>query len=161
MICNIKRKGSTGTSTSVFSPALIPEAAYTQTFLGGDSDLPSHGRGPNSRPSKSEQMYAFCLKQFSQTLTSTTGPLKTTEHNPSGPPAANQSAPALKTRKQKFQLISGVSYNDYCDLVVEVVKKYPDSHGNMELYVTDYTSHDALFDYPSSQEADADTELYR
>ena len=57
-------------------------------------------------------------------------------------------------KKMRFGLIQDFQPNFFYDLLVEVVKIYPANYGVCEMYVTDYTSHRDLFDYPSPEETD-------
>lgn len=128
-----------------------------QSFLG-EKDIPSLPQNPNPRPSKAEQMYAITLRQLAPSVVNTAGPSDAVSI--SARPATDRAGGAPQNNF-KFRLITNVNYNDYCDLAVEVVKKFPNSNGNMELYVTDYTANDSLYDYPAPDDADADDEFSR
>ncbi|CAD0097308.1 unnamed protein product, partial [Aureobasidium vineae] len=159
------------TSTVVYQAASIPEPAFKQSFLG-EKDIPCLPQDPSPRPSKAEQMYAIDLKQLTPSVINVagasdataipTGPAAGPSHPISVPnrPATGRTSGPLQTNS-KFRLIQAVSYNDYCDLAVEVIKKFPNPSGNMELYVTDYTPNDSLYDYPAPDDADAEDELER
>ncbi|KAG9654417.1 hypothetical protein KCU95_g13186, partial [Aureobasidium melanogenum] len=153
IIANLKRL----TSTIVYQAVSIPEPGFMQSFLG-EKDIPSLPQDPNPRPSKAEQMYAITLKQLAPSVSNTAGPSDAVPIPTR--PAADRAGGPPKTNF-KFRLITHVSYKDYCDLAVEVVKKFPNSNGNMELYVTDYTANDSLYDYPVPDDADADDEFNR
>lgn len=103
-------------------------------------------------------MYAITLRQLASSLIDTAGPSNAVSIPTR--PAADRAVGPPQT-KGKFRLIQNINYNDYCDLAVEVVKKFPNSNGNMELYVTDYTANDSLYDYPAPDDADADDEFSR
>jgi protection-of-telomeres protein 1 len=128
-----------------------------QSFLGG-KDIPCLPHDPHPRPSKFEQMYALGLKQLTPSVVSTASISKSIAI-PTGP-AAGRSVGSLPTR-DKFRLIQNANYNDYCDLAVEVIKKFPNSNGYMELYVTDYTPNNALYDYPAPNGEDVTDEFGR
>lgn len=49
-------------------------------------------------------------------------------------------------RREKFSLIKDVRIDMFYDLVGQVVKKYP-SNGCVELYITDYTANQLLYNY--------------
>lgn len=141
----------------VYQADSIPEPGFMQSFLG-EKDIPSLPQDPIPRPSKMEQLYAINLKQLAPSVINTAGPSDAVSI-PTRPAADRASCPPQLNGK--FRLIQNVNYNDYCDLAVEVVKKFPNSNGNMELYVTDYTVHDSLYDYPAQDDADADDEFSR
>lgn len=128
-----------------------------QSFLG-EKDIPCLPHDPHPRPSKSEQMYALGLKQLTPSVVNAADTSNLTVI-PTGPAAGRVGGP-LPTR-DKFRLIQSVRYNDYCDLAVEVIKKFPNSNGYMELYVTDYTSNNALYDYPAPNGEDVTDEFDR
>ncbi|KAG9947388.1 hypothetical protein KCU85_g5857, partial [Aureobasidium melanogenum] len=151
IIANVKRL----TSTIVYQAASIPEQGFMQSFLG-EKDIPSLPQDPSPRPSKAEQMYAITLRQLAPSVVNTAGPSDAASIPTR--PAADRAGGAPQN---KFRLITNVNYNDYCDLAVEVVKKFPNSNGSMELYVTDYTANDSLYDYPAPDDADADDEFSR
>lgn len=166
MIVNFKGRGGTG--TVVFPAATIPEEAFKQSFLGGGKELNCVCHPPNMRPNTNEQMYAIHLKkEFAPVLVPSrpsvnaiAGP-STSASIPTGL-ARSKGGPPVKG-KNKLRWISDAQYGNYCDLVVEVVKKYPTSNGTVELYVTDYTTNDLLFDYPQPNQKndDEDDYLYR
>ncbi|KAI4724272.1 hypothetical protein E4T49_07993 [Aureobasidium sp. EXF-10728] len=159
------------TSTVVYQAASIPEPAFKQSFLG-EKDIPCLPQDPSPKPSKAEQMYAIHLKQLTPSVINVasasdataipTGPAAGPSHSMSVPNrlAAGKASGLLQTNS-KFRLIQAVTFNDYCDLAVEVIKKFPNPNGNMELYVTDYTPNDALYDYPAPDDADAEDEFGR
>ena len=66
--------------------------------------------------------------------------------------ASSSSAPAMtQGRREKFSLIKDVETDTYYDIVGQVVKLYP-SNGRVELYVTDYTSNNLLWNYEWGQD---------
>ncbi|KAI5209678.1 hypothetical protein E4T38_02358 [Aureobasidium subglaciale] len=150
------------TSTFVFQPDNLPrEEAYMQSFYGGQNlpYLRQVPQGSHTTPSKDEQMYAIGLMRLSLPALVTAAASKATSL-PDRPAASRTGGPP-KVKANKLRLIQSVGYDQYCDLVVEVVKKFPDSYGNMELYVTDYTSNNLLYDYPAPNDADAEDDYNR
>ncbi|KAG9521833.1 hypothetical protein KCU93_g7194, partial [Aureobasidium melanogenum] len=145
------------TSIIIYQAASIPEPGFMQSFLG-EKDIPSLPPDPNPKPPKTEQVYAITLKQLAPSVVNTAGPSDAVAI-PTRPAADRAGRPPQTNGK--FRLITNVNYNDYCDLAVEVIKKFPNSNGNMELYVTDYTANDLLYDYPAPDDADADDEFSR
>jgi protection-of-telomeres protein 1 len=107
-------------------------------------------------------MYALDLKQLVPPSVSAVGTSNTTTI-PTGLDTGRPGGPPPRTTKltNKSRLIQAVKYDDYCDLAVEVIKKFPNSNGNMELYVTDYTPNPSLYDYPSPEDAEADGDFSR
>jgi protection-of-telomeres protein 1 len=152
-INNIKRV----TNTVVYQATSIPDAGFRQSFLG-DKDIPCLPQDAFPRPSKAEQMYALSLKQLTPSVVIAANTSNTTAIS-AGPAAGTAGGPP--SRNTKFRLIQSVNYNDYCDIAVEVIKKFPNSNGNMELYVTDYTQNNNLYHYPDPDEADADDDFSR
>ncbi|KAI9847019.1 MAG: hypothetical protein M1837_003375 [Sclerophora amabilis] len=63
-----------------------------------------------------------------------------------------QVAPSVSPPRQKFSLLQDVKGNVFYDLVGQVVKTFAASWGRYEIYVTDYTSNDSLFNYEWGQE---------
>ncbi|KAK2810288.1 hypothetical protein FQN50_003019 [Emmonsiellopsis sp. PD_5] len=99
-------------------------------------------------PNPSERAYALFMiggagptRQSSSVppqpaVTTTTTPART---------AAVQKAKAPVRRK--FSLIKDLAYNTFVDLIVQVVKTYPEDYQRFQLYVTDYTENKQLFNY--------------
>ncbi|THX53838.1 hypothetical protein D6D08_09537, partial [Aureobasidium pullulans] len=150
MIGNMKRL----TSTMVFQAHNIPEPGFIQTFAGGQKELECLSQGPDAKASMAEQGYAIGLKELIPSALGPLGPSNITSI--STRPAAGRATGPPQLRNNKLRLIQGVAFNEYCDLIVEVVKKFPDVNGHMELYVTDYTPNDSLYDYPSPSESSVD-----
>jgi protection-of-telomeres protein 1 len=156
-IINVKKC----TNTVVYPAASIPEPAFKQSFLGA-KDIPCLPQDAFPKPSKAEQMYALDLKQLTPPGVNAAGTSNTTTIH-TGLDTGRAGGPPPRTTKltNKSRLIQAVGYNDYCDLAVEVIKKFPNSNGNMELYVTDYTPNPSLYDYPSPEDAEADDDFSR
>lgn len=71
---------------------------------------------------------------------------------PSSPPTGSVLPPSLDALstvqvRDKFSLVKDVSVGTFYNLVGQVVRLYP-SNGRVELYVTDYTSHCLVWNYP-------------
>ncbi|KAH0564978.1 hypothetical protein GP486_001626 [Trichoglossum hirsutum] len=66
-------------------------------------------------------------------------------------PGSKSSTPASQRQqapeRQKFSLIRDVESAQFYDIVGEVVKTFPSSGSAFEVYVTDYTSNENLFNY--------------
>jgi len=128
-----------------------------QSFLG-EKDIPYLPPDAMPKPSKTEQMYALGLKQLTPSIVNIAAASKPTAI-PTGPAASRAIGPLPIS--SKLCTIQNAKYDKYCDLAVEVIKKFPNSNGNMELYVTDYTSNDALYDYPAPGDAEVHDEFGR
>ncbi|KAL8909455.1 MAG: hypothetical protein Q9171_005023 [Xanthocarpia ochracea] len=86
------------------------------------------------------------------------------------PAATNQTQTSVETpstagtpssflgRREKFALVKDLQINMFYDLVGQVVKIYP-SNGVVELYITDYTSNNLLFDYSWGHGDDESSDL--
>ncbi|KAJ9271664.1 hypothetical protein DTO212C5_2089 [Paecilomyces variotii] len=69
--------------------------------------------------------------------------------------SASRSQPPPSTPRDRFSLIKDVKAHTFADLVVEVVKTWRE-YDKFILYVTDYTSHGELYDYPDPSADDGD-----
>ncbi|GAB7352531.1 hypothetical protein MBLNU459_g2924t1 [Dothideomycetes sp. NU459] len=133
-------------STSVVFPVdSIPAEAYKLAYL--------------------EQMYAVHLKDklsgqiavaphVTSGQTADTGLCKSAIAEPSKLPATTYGPKLRKTSS-----IRDLAYNTFYNLSVEVIKIFPGQYADLELYVTDYTSNDLLYDYPHPEEKDDGTGL--
>ena len=130
------------TSWAVFASDSIPEKAPPRFQLAFVKD----SRAP--APSLAEMEYAIflCNSRDRSTFRKTSQSLFASADV--SPPQTNSiiqtSAPRLS--RDKFSIIKDVQIDKYYDLVGQVVKIYP-SNGNVELYITDYTSNPLLYNY--------------
>ncbi|KAL8918368.1 MAG: hypothetical protein Q9208_007387 [Pyrenodesmia sp. 3 TL-2023] len=134
---------STHASTWIVFPAVsIPEKAspgpLNLRFLPVKGYLPSqeHMRYAvelcNSRErSRYDASAPITISSSAQSSTATT--------------ATTISTPSL-ARRDKFALVKDVQIDKFYDLVGQVLKVYP-GNGVVELYLTDYTSHQSLYNY--------------
>jgi protection of telomeres protein 1 len=74
---------------------------------------------------------------------------------------SGSSSSALRQQKasaHKFSLIHNIQSSKFYDIVGEVIKTYPSGSGVFEVYITDYTANENLFNYewrpPSSDDFD-------
>ncbi|KAL9592342.1 MAG: hypothetical protein Q9179_006817, partial [Wetmoreana sp. 5 TL-2023] len=136
---------SRNTSWTVFSAASIPEKAPS-----GQLNLSCLGGKGSSRPSQELMRYAIELcNSRDRTAYGTDSP-------PSHPTSShiqalvahssNPSTPSSSMRRDKFALVKDVQVDTFYDLIGQVIKVYP-SNGVVELYVTDYTANNLLFNY--------------
>lgn len=79
------------------------------------------------------------------------------QRQPSSPTTASSAtshSATAPTPWHKFALVQDVQVNKFHDLTVEVVKIFANKYGDsVDMYVTDYTSHKELYDYPSPEES--------
>lgn len=59
-------------------------------------------------------------------------------------------------RREKFSLIKDIAINTYYDLVGQVIKIYPNT-SCVELYITDYTSNNLLYNYQWGKEGEKES----
>ncbi|KAL8999833.1 MAG: hypothetical protein Q9169_001373 [Polycauliona sp. 2 TL-2023] len=110
---------------------------------------PGKGAGP---PTEEQLRSAIELCNSRDRTTSNTGPpnIDTPSMNSTQTAATDASIASVPSsivgRRDKFTLLKDISANMFCDLVGQVVKTYP-GNGVAELYITDYTSNNLLFNY--------------
>lgn len=130
------------TSWAVFASGSIPEKApprFQLAFVKGP-------RAPAPPPTVMEYAIFLCNSRDRNTFR------KISESYPPGaevlPSQTDSSVQASAPRRtrDRFSLIKDVQVNDYYDLVGQVVKIYS-SDGNVELYITDYTTNPQLYNY--------------
>lgn len=133
-----------GTSWVVFPAGSIPEKAPSSAVQLKNVKDP---RG--LAPTISEMHYAIslCNSRDRSTFTAL-----------SSPPAGSVVTPSCDASstvqwRDKFSLIKDVQVDTFYNLVGQVVKLYP-SNGNVELYITDYTAHNLLWNYPEPDDGD-------
>lgn len=155
------------TQWSVFTQASLPKPEFAMAYMGNKQKLQSKDSSNYSTKtplSLAQQKYIIDLANNYSNLSTV---LKSTAN--AQPHAETrmtaEKRPALisdlnfdgrkrfqAARADKFRLIRDVQDNQYCDLVVEVVKKWS-AMGGCELYVTDYTTNELLWDYPDPLDA--------
>ena len=163
------------TWSCTFPATGIPEMGpYTVGFSIGSNTLPCSSRFPSHiHPTIPEQMYAIWLKSImaghiSAHMSARAMPAPSARPPPTGPAAMSRaapgqslpkSAPAFASTKaaqkvsKKFGLLTDMVPNTFRDLIAHVIKIFPSTYGDyVELYVSDYTSHPLLFDYPTPEE---------
>ncbi|KAL9096831.1 MAG: hypothetical protein Q9165_000795 [Trypethelium subeluteriae] len=126
----------------------IPKPGYHAPF-GGDRQLPhvpTRGAAPLSA---SEQLYAIHLKENLNSLDLHQNKVAH-EPQPRLAHSVGVQNPGLSLPRQtKFSLIKDVKPQNFYDLVGHVIKMFPSSYGEVDLYVTDYTSNSLLPDHAS------------
>lgn len=133
-----------GTSWVVFPAASIPEKApLSAVQLENVKDT----RG--LAPTLSEMHYAISLCN-SRDRSTFTAPSSTPTGSALTP---SRDASSTVHRRNKFSLVKDVEVDSFYNLVGQVVKLYP-SNGNVELYITDYTWHNLLWNYPEPDDGD-------
>ncbi len=127
------------TSWTVFPAASIP-TAIPPSQLNLKHVKETRATIPN--PSEGQYAVSLCNSRDRSTFTvSNEMPASTYE---AGLPSGNSPANAIK--RDKFTLVKDAQVETYYDLVGQVVKVYA-QNDRVELYVSDYTSNNLLFNY--------------
>lgn len=162
-----------GTSCVTFPAESIPQAAFKISIAGGKRTIQCVSWPVNKGPDIAEQLYAITLKASTSVDRNAfwdsvpTGP----KSMQSGPKIVHQDtrgasngawqsnatrvvqaqpqAFAYPALRDKFGLVANAAIDRYYDLVVHVVKVFP-GPAPCELYVTDYTSNNMIYDYQFS-----------
>lgn len=143
------------TSWVVFPSDSIPEKAPPRFRLTYVKDQ----RSQAPLPAEMEYAMLLCNSRDRSTFRKVSEPSSHTagdgDLSSQGHSVAHTSA--QQQRQEKFSMIKDVTIDRYHDLVGQVVKIYP-ANGNVELYITDYTSNSFLYNYewgiPSAEDAD-------
>ncbi|OJD17595.1 hypothetical protein AJ78_02346 [Emergomyces pasteurianus Ep9510] len=107
-----------------------------------------------------EKSYALALMGVDSTIYSnhqTIQAQQVANPAPSLPPAAK---PNTSNGRPKFSLIKDLSYGTFVDLVVQVVKTFPEDYQRFLLYVCDYTQNKKLFNYALEEGGPRDGDEY-
>ena len=161
------RMGISGYSTGW---TVFPISRWRET---GSATAPSPSfikDSKDSSPSEAEMQYARELcslaTQTDSVSASAADPSSVGLHNNSfagstlSPPSSARPVITNSTpRRDKFSLIADVKADTYYDLTGEVVKIYP-SNGVVELYISDYTSNQLLYDYEWGSGENRDNSTY-
>lgn len=135
-----------GTTWAVFPAASIPTAMPTSQLQL------KHVKEPRAAvPNPSEMQYAVSLCNSHDR--STFSVLNVMPASTFGAGSPSGSPPANSIRRDKFTLIKNAQVETYYDLVAQVVKVYA-HNDRVELYVSDYTSNNLLFNYEGDQDDD-------
>ncbi|KAI9801609.1 MAG: hypothetical protein M1825_003288 [Sarcosagium campestre] len=125
---------------------ILPAGSVPATAEGSQKALPYIFGRRCPRPSAAEEAYLIQLYHLHDKSTFPAPDLPAgTVANPSHEPA--DSIAVVPFRKQKFSLIESVQALTFYDLVVEVVKTFSGGDDRHEIYVTDYTENDLLYNY--------------
>lgn len=119
-----------------FLPEVVPSSSIQLRHISGNRA---------AKPSAHEMRYAveICNWHDRSLYTSLAPHSQSDQMNP---PPISVSSSVVSTRKDKFSLIQDLQVDTYRDLVGQVIKLYP-SNGCVELYFTDYTTNQLLFNY--------------
>ena len=133
-----------GTTWTVFPASSIPAGLpVSQSRL-------KHVKEPRApTPSSPEMRYAFSL--FESRDSSVFVEPKSTTLNSSIASTGAGSPTATQARREKYALVKDIACDTYHDLIGQVVKVYPHSD-RVELYLTDYTANNLLFNYEWGQD---------
>ncbi|MCJ1479389.1 hypothetical protein MMC13_008074 [Lambiella insularis] len=139
------------TNWAIFAQAAIPERLpSTQLNL----DCFKEAKSPE--PTLVEKRYAVTLCNLRDRSTySTPVPYapRTDSLKPGGIGGAGGTSGTLIGGRNKFSLIKDVVVDTFYDLTAQVVKIYP-AQGCVELYITDYTSNNLLYNYEWGREGE-------
>ncbi|KAN0069345.1 hypothetical protein V8E54_012360 [Elaphomyces granulatus] len=125
---------------------------------GSDSRFSPPICSPGSaEPTFQEKAYANSLLNALGGLRARQSPLNTSKPQVTAAQTSSRSSTSLSTRN-KFSLIKDVGPQTFADLIVLVVKTFPES-GKFLLYVTDYTVNKSLFNYHDSVADEEDQTL--
>ena len=115
-------------------PAKAPMSAVQLKYIRAAS-------GPE--PTLSEKHYAIrlCNSRDRNTFAAASSPTTGSVVTP-----VPLDAPSTMQRRDKFSLVKDVNVDTFYDLVAQVVKLYP-SNDRVELYITDYTWHNLVWNY--------------
>ncbi|KAL2373083.1 telomere-binding alpha subunit central domain-containing protein [Blastomyces gilchristii SLH14081] len=137
----------------IFSKGPNPKAVPQVTMRPGTRDLTA-----------TEKSYAFSLIGADYTVATSCQPVQVNQVATSVPlrPLATKpfTKPFTPRRRPKFSLIKDASCGIFVDLVVQVVKTYPEDYQRFLLYVTDYTQNKQLFNYSSEESGPRDGDEY-
>ncbi|EEH20413.2 hypothetical protein PABG_02672 [Paracoccidioides brasiliensis Pb03] len=115
---------------------------------------------PNTQKlTATEKSYAFTLIGAGSSMP-TGQPFKISAAAAAAPSRSNISKPPTSRGRRKFSLIKDISCGTFVDLVVEVVKTYPEDYQRFLLYVTDYTRNKQLYNYVSEGGGSRDGDEY-
>ena len=130
----------------------VPEPAFQAPYEDQKRLLHSSTRSAREL-SIPEQLYVIQLKDALKPLgLASKQPIQDLQARPaptSGVPNRDRTHP----RGDKFSLIESIKSQTFYDLVGQVVKVFPTSYGDIDLYVTDYTSNSLLPQYSSPDES--------
>ncbi|KAK8209865.1 hypothetical protein IWZ01DRAFT_506918 [Phyllosticta capitalensis] len=129
----------------------IPAPIFNDEFVSGTKLLPHEKTSRDDPPTSAEQMYAIALhhafkQDDGQQITHVEGQESRFVHVAPETPQTMASGPSRFSAKEKFRLLSDCEEKKFCDLAVEVVKKFP-QFDRCEIYVTDYTENPRFYDY--------------
>lgn len=130
------------TSWAIFNSDSIPEKAPPRFQLVCVKDP----RAPTPLPAEMEYAIFLCNSRDRSMFRKVSEPNSYTASALSSQGHSIVQASVPQPSRNKLSLIKNVLVNNYYDLVGQVVKLYP-SNGNVELYVTDYTSNPQLYNY--------------
>ena len=139
---------SRSTSWVVFPAVDIPKQLPSSQQL-------KHVKEPRTPlPSGSEMRYAFEVREGSGI--SVSSEVASTPLKSSIGPLSGSSASFPRIPKEKFALLKDIACDKYHDLLGQVVKTYSQSD-RVELYLTDYTSNNLLWNYEWGRDDDDDS----
>lgn len=140
------------TSWIVFASDSIPEKAPPRFQLTYVKDP----RAPAPQPIDMEYAISLCNSRDRSVFRKISDPYSNVTGTSPSQGQSSVHTPTPRRGREKFSMIKDVQIDNYYDLVGQVVKLYP-SNGNVELYITDYTSNPLLYNYEWGLPAEEDT----
>lgn len=134
----------------VFPTAGIPTPEYSISYLG-NKRIESFGAPfEQDKLDLIQQAYVIHLKhEFFDLVRDKVA--RETERQSRAPPMPIQTG-TMNSWGKKFRLITDIRHDTFADLGVQVVKKFANQRGDVELYVTDYTANKDMFRYAPPEE---------
>lgn len=130
------------TSWAVFASDSVPEKAPPRFQLAFVKDP----RAPAPLPTEMEYAIFLCNSRDRSTFRKTSEPYSAGADVLLPQTDSIIQASTSRLSRDKFSTIKDVQVDNYYDLVGQVVKIYP-SNGNVELYISDYTTNSQLYNY--------------
>ncbi|KAI9830223.1 MAG: hypothetical protein M1838_005820 [Thelocarpon superellum] len=124
---------------------VFPAAGIPADFAGRKGPMRHFSSPRAAPPTPAEEKYAISLCNSRDRQSFTSPAQSSSSAGGFFPPAAVTLAPPAA--RDRFSLIKDISVDCFYDLVCQVVKVYTGGGRTVELYVTDYTKHDELFNY--------------
>jgi len=130
------------TESMCFPAIQIMDPAYSAAIASGEKVLPHTAFPPKASLSISEQLYIINLRKWASGIDEFPS---ASAQQMKAPPALPIKDPSIAGSK-KFTLLQDVQISSFVDLVGEVRKMWSTNNGT-DLYLTDYTSNNMLYDY--------------
>ncbi|OAX78529.1 hypothetical protein ACJ72_07161, partial [Emergomyces africanus] len=107
-----------------------------------------------------EKSYALALMGVDSTISTNHQTFQVQHVAAPSLPRAAITMPNAPRGKPKFSLIKDLTYGTFVDLIVQVVKTFPEDYQRFLLYVSDYTQNKQLFNYALNEGGSRDGDEY-